>query len=129
MRKFLALTAVVVATLAFAQSIEVTFGKFQGSPKVTGRASIVERDGKRSVDFKWNKIPDKSLTFRLVKKETLKTGAFPSDAEYVDLGKTPKSVMVSKQLDVWLYRTVAAVDSKNQTVAYVLLRSAQEAGR
>ena len=129
MRKILSMTALSVAALALAQSIEVTSGKFQGSPMVNGRASIVERDGKRSVDFKWNKSPGNSLTFRLVKKETIKTGSFPSDAEYIDLGKSPKSVVMSKQLDVWLYRTIAAVDMKNQIVAYVLLRSAQEAGR
>jgi hypothetical protein len=129
MRNRLALALVAVAALAAAQTIEVTFGNFQGSPALAGRVSLVEKDGKRFADFKWTKAPAKSLVFRLVKSETLKTGAFPKDTPFVNLGRFPKSVPISKKLDVWLYRSIAAVDAKNQIVAFVHLRSAQEAGR
>ncbi len=131
MRNLVALALVTFAALAVAQTktIEVTFGKFQGNSSVAGRASIIERAGKRFVDFKWDKAPSKSIAFRLVKRETLMPGVFPTSVAFVDLGKSPKSAPISKKLDVWLYRTIAAVDAKNQIVAYVHLRSAQEAGR
>lgn len=122
--------AALVAAAAAASDILVTSGRFAGSSSLAGKASIVESNGQRLVRFAWTKKPSPTLQFRLVKQESLKVGPFPPKAEFVDLGSAPSSKPISKDLDVWLYRSVAAVDPKTASiVAYANLRSAQEKGR
>ncbi|MCW5936596.1 MAG: hypothetical protein KIT11_04740 [Fimbriimonadaceae bacterium] len=126
----LVLLALTTTLSAFAANdITVTSGKFQGSTSLSGTASVVERNDKRFLDFKWSKAPVKTVKFRLVKKESLSTGAFPTGVEFVELGTTTTSVPISKSLDVWLYRSVAAIDAKGNVIAFANLRSAQEKGR
>jgi hypothetical protein len=131
--KTLALSAslfVLVAAAAAAADILVTSGSFTGSKTLAGKASIVEAKGQRMVRFSWTKKPSATLQFRLVKQESLKVGPFPAQAEFVDLGSSPSSKPISKDLDVWLYRSVAAFDPKTSSiVAFANLRSAQEKGR
>ncbi len=123
----LLLLTAIAATAVAAPTIEVTAGKFQGNNKIQGSAKIIERNEKRFVEFQWSKKPPTSVSFRLVKKESLAVGSFPKSVDFVNLGSSPKSVGVSKKLDVWLYRSVAAIDSKtNKIIAFVNLRSAQE---
>lgn len=110
--------------------IEVTFGSLQGSSKFGGRAAIQEVNGGRILKLAIKKLGTGSFEARLVKKETLKLGAFPTDAAFVDLGSLRKGshdITISKDIDVWLYRTVAIVDKQSsRIVAFILLRSAQE---
>lgn len=114
----------------FGQSVEVTFGTAMGDKRFTGRASVIEEKGKRYVDLDFKKVPEGAFTARFVMKENLALGAFPKDAKFVDLGKLAAKrtkVGVSKDLDIWLYRTIAIIDSKTgKVVSWVPLRSAQE---
>lgn len=131
--KTLALAAsllVVIASATAAADILVTSGQFAGSSTLAGKASIVESNGQRLVRFNWTRKPSPTLKFRLVKKESLRVGPFPANTPFVDLGTSPTSKAISKDLDVWLYRSVAAVDPETSAiVAYANLRSSQEQGR
>lgn len=113
----------------FDPTIEVTFGNVMGDKRFSGRVALVEKDGKRYASVNFKNAPS-GFSLRLVKKETLKTGDFPKDVKFVDLGKLttkPALVPISKDLDIWLYRTIAVMDGKSgRIVSYVNLRSAQE---
>ncbi len=117
----------LVQLAAFGSPIEVTYGSFMGSKMLSGRAAIIEDEGKRFVELNLKSASPYEL--RLVKKESLMNGDFPS-AQFISLGKAMTGkhrVAISKDIDAWLYRSIAAVDSKSgKTVGYVLLRSAQE---
>lgn len=116
----------------FSEPIEVTFGAAMGHPKLSGKASIIENAGKRFVKFDLKSIPTGSWDLRLVKKETLKLGPFPTNTSFEPLGslKTKQfQVPISKSLDLWLYRSIAVIDSSGKVVGYFHLRSAQETGK
>lgn len=118
--------------VGFSEPVEVTFGAAMGHPKLSGRAAILESAGKRFVKFDLKSIPSGNLSLRLVKQETLKLGAFPTNASFEPLGFLKSKqfqVPISKSLDLWLYRSIAIVDSSGKVVGYFHLRSAQEAGR
>lgn len=117
-----------VQLAGFGSTIEVTYGNFMGSKMFAGRAAIIEDAGKRFVEL--NLKSASPFELRLVKKESLMNGDYPASASFISLGKamTGKTrVSITKDIDAWLYRSIAAVDTKSgKTVAYVLLRSAQE---
>jgi hypothetical protein len=131
-------TANLVPTTSFKQSvarlasfgtpIEVTFGKVMGDARFAGRAAIIEDSGKRFVELNFKSA--QAFELRLVKKESLTVGAFPVDAPFISLGKAIEGrnrVPISKDIDAWLYRTIAVIDSKSgKTSGVILLRSAQE---
>ncbi len=116
----------------FAGRTEVTFGAVQGDRRLSGKGTLVEENGKRFAEVRLSKFAP-NFALRLVKKETLGTGAFPT-AAFIDL-RAPKAIggkfvsitPLDQQVDFWLYRTIAIIDSKTQAVVgYVNLRSAQE---
>lgn len=108
---------------------EVTFGSVQGSPKFSGRAALLEDQGKRWADVKFKKFAP-GFELRLVKKENLALGEFPK-ADFVPL-KAPgqngqSSTPLDKKIDLWLYRSIAILDpSTKKIVAFIPLRSQQE---
>ncbi|ARU40132.1 hypothetical protein CCB80_02855 [Armatimonadetes bacterium Uphvl-Ar1] len=110
--------------------ITVTSGKVEGDKAFAGSASIIEENNKRFVETNFTKIGSGSYQIRLVKKESLKVGEFPANTPFEKIGtlvKNKKRFTASKGLDLWLYRSVAIVDSKTQKiVSYVNLRSDQE---
>jgi len=114
----------------FSSPIIVTFGKAQGSSMFSGKSTILEENDKRYVESNFTKIPNSKHELRLVKKESLKLGTFPSDVKFENLGPLKKGknrVSISKSLDVWLYRSIAVIDAKTGKVAsFVHLRSEQE---
>jgi hypothetical protein len=118
---------------SLAAPIEVTFGSLTGDPRFAGRAAVIEKNGGRVLQLSVKKLAHGSFGAKLVKRETLATGAFPSGVKTLDLGTLAagaKSVPISKDIDVWLYRTVAIIDRKTgRIVAYANLRSAQETGK
>ncbi|MBS1700868.1 MAG: DM13 domain-containing protein [Armatimonadetes bacterium] len=113
---------------AFGSPIEVTFGSVTGDKRFSGRAAIIEDAGKRFVELNFKKA--QSFELRLVKKETLQVGEFPKDAAFISLGKAAAGksrVAISKEIDAWLYRSIAVIDAKTgKTSGVILLRSAQE---
>ncbi len=113
---------------AFGSPIEVTFGNVMGDKRFSGRAAIIEDEGKRYLETNFKSA--QAFELRLVKKETLQVGSFPNDAQYLSLGKAMKGksrVSISKEIDAWLYRSIAVVDpSTGKTTGVILLRSAQE---
>lgn len=110
--------------------ITVTSGKVEGDEAFAGSASIIEENNKRFVETNFTKIGSSSYQIRLVKKESLKVGEFPANTPFEKIGKLVKNkkrFAASKGLDLWLYRSIAIVDSKTQKiVSYVNLRSDQE---
>ena len=112
----------------FVSPIEVTFGNVSGDKRFAGRAAIIEDAGKRFVELNFKSAQPFEL--RLVKKESLSVGEFPAGAQFISLGKAyvgKNRVSISKDIDAWLYRTIAVIDSKTgKTSGVILLRSAQE---
>ncbi len=107
---------------------EVTYGSVQGGANFAGKGAIIEDGGKRFVQTTFTKMKP-GHTLRLVKKESLSVGAFPKGAEFVNLGEIKSKTMkpsISKSLDLWLYRSLAILDSSGKVVNFVNLRSAQE---
>jgi hypothetical protein len=116
-------------TVGFAPT-EVTFGAVKGGSSFAGKGAIIEDAGKRFVQVTFTKM-SAGHTLRLVKKESLSVGAFPKGAEFVNLGEIKSKTMkpsISKSLDLWLYRSLAILDSSGKVVNFVNLRSAQEGG-
>jgi hypothetical protein len=114
--------------LAGLKPIIVTTGKVQGDKAFAGTSSIIEENDKRFVESNFTKLGGSTFKIRLVKKESLSLGAFPN-APFENLGtlvKGKKRVAISKSLDLWLYRSIAVIDSKDKVVAFVNLRSSQE---
>ena len=118
----------VAQLAAYGAPIEVTSGKAMGDKRFVGRAAIIEDAGKRFVELNFKSA--QSFELRLVKKEIITIGDFPGSAQFISLGKasTGKSrVSISKEIDAWLYRSIAIIDSKTgKTSGVILLRSAQE---
>lgn len=118
----------VAQLAAFGSPIEVTYGTVAGDKRFSGRAAIIEDAGKRYLETNFKSAQPFEL--RLVKKETLQPGAFPSDAQFVSLGKAMKGktrIAISKDIDAWLYRSMAVIDpTTGKTTGVALLRSAQE---
>jgi hypothetical protein len=106
----------------------VTYGNVMGDKRFLGRAAIIEDAGKRFVELNFKSA--QSFELRLVKKESLSVGAFPVAAEFISLGNASTGkhrVSISKDIDAWLYRTIAVIDNKTgKTSGVILLRSAQE---
>lgn len=119
----------VGGTLAsYGADIEVTSGKFKGA---TGSAALIEADGKRFLKLNKVKASGKNLHVYFLKLESKSSDEKILKAEKVDLGALPTSgngrLPVSKDLDAWLYRSVAIWDTKaNKSVGFAELRSAQE---
>ena len=97
-----------VQLASFGSPIEVTFGNMMGDKRFNGRAAIIEDMGKRYLETNFKNA--ESFELRLVKKETIKVGDFPKDAQFITLGNAVKGkhrVAISKDIDAWLYRSVA----------------------
>ena len=113
---------------AFTSPIEVTYGNVMGDARLSGRAAIIEDAGKRFVELNFKSAQASEL--RLVKKENLFVGTFPAGAEFISLGNVMAGkhrVSISKDIDAWLYRSIAIIDTKTgKTTGVILLRSAQE---
>ena len=118
----------VAQLAAFGSPIEVTFGNVMGDKRFSGRAAIIEDEGKRYLETNFKSA--QAFELRLVKKETLQVGSFPKDAQFLSLGKAMKGksrVSISKEIDAWLYRSIAVIDpATGKTTGVILLRSAQE---
>ncbi|MBL8047992.1 MAG: DM13 domain-containing protein [Chthonomonas sp.] len=120
------LPTVASTRLAAFGEIKVTGGKFSGA---AGRADMIENDGKRLLRLSGVKV--KGLELYLLKKETYSKSVDISKVTKEFLGATKSAATqqfsVSKDLDLWLYRSVVLVDPKTKTVkASAALRSDQE---
>lgn len=110
----------------------VTFGTATGSKEFTGSGALLEEDGKRWAELKFEKWTSGHQA-RLFKKESLKAGAIP-DAESVNLQmpKLLKGAYISKtgldkKIDLWLFRSIGIIDPKSKKiVSWINLRSEQE---
>lgn len=113
---------------AFGSPIEVTYGNVMGDSRFSGRAAIIEDAGKRFVELNFKSA--QAFELRLVKKENISVGTFPAGSEFISLGNAmvgKHRVSISKDIDAWLYRTIAVIDAKTgKTSGVILLRSAQE---
>lgn len=108
--------------------ITVTSGRFKGAK---GSASIVESAGKRFVKLTGVKATGQNLRVMLLKLESMSSDDKIKAATKVDLGALPANgtsqFSISKDLDIWLYRSVTIWDTKaNHSVAFAELRSEQE---
>ena len=117
-----------IHTAGFFGDITVTSGSFKGAK---GSAAIVESDGKRLVKLKGVKANGQNLRVMLLKLESMSSEEKIKAATKVDLGPLPTKgtgqFSISKDLDIWLYRSITIWDTKaNHSVAFVELRSAQE---
>ncbi len=111
--------------------IRVTSGPFQAGAK--GNADLVERDGKRFLKLSGFSFTDSAdLELYFVKAETLMKSSNLEPLTKVKLGKWDRkaktqALEVSKELDVWLYRTVAVWNPKlKKIVSFAELRADQE---
>ena len=112
----------------FVSDITVTSGSFKDAK---GTAAIVESDGKRLVKLKGVKAKGQNLRVMLLKLESMSSDEKIKAATKVDLGPLPPKgngqFSISKDLDIWLYRSITIWDTKaNHSVAFAELRSAQE---
>ena len=117
-----------IHTAGFFGDITVTSGSFKGAK---GSAAIVESDGKRLVKLKGVKANGQNLRVMLLKLESMSSDEKIKAATKVDLGPLPTKgtgqFSISKDLDIWLYRSITIWDTKaNHSVAFAKLRSAQE---
>jgi hypothetical protein len=109
--------------------IKVTSGAFKGAAK--GAAALVERDGKRFARISGFKSPTDVEAY-LVKAETFPMTENPMQREYVRLGLIKVGgkggeYALSKEIDIWLYRTVVLWNpASKKTVGVAELRSDQE---
>lgn len=111
---------------------EVTFGKTAGDSRFKGSAALLEENGKRWAEVRFDKFAA-GHELRLVKKETLAAGEFPK-AEFVPLTAPKKDgsrqisrTPLDKKIDLWLYRSIGILDSKTKkVVGWIHLRSEQE---
>jgi hypothetical protein len=110
----------------FSSEIMVTGGGYRG---LGGRADIIEKSGQRFLKVSGVK-PAPGRNLWLVKAEDARTTADVRGATKIDLGLVKTGVnyySISKDIDVWLYRTAVIWDSKRKSsVATAPLRSAQE---
>lgn len=112
----------------FGADITVTSGAFSGAK---GSAAIIESNGKRFLKLKGVKAKATGLKVLLLKLESKSSDEKIKAATKVDLGDLSPSgsamIPISKELDIWLYRSVSLWDSKaNKSVAFAELRSDQE---
>lgn len=114
--------------------ILVTRGTIEPKVSFKGAVKLVERGGKRYLRFEGLKnLPEFDAQF--VKKESLSVGADLAKAELVKLGTIKAGQQgaefeVSKELDVWLYRSVSFTNPKTGKVfGFANLRSEQELKR
>lgn len=117
-----------LTNVGYFADITVTSGNFKGAK---GSAAIVESSGQRFVKIKGVKAKGQNLRVVLLKLESMSSDAKIMSAEKVDLGALPPSgtaqFSASKDLDIWLYRSVTIWDPKaNHSVAFSELRSDQE---
>lgn len=122
------------ASFQTGSEILVTRGTIEPKVSFKGAVKLVERGGKRYLRFEGLKnLPEFEAQF--VKKESLVVGADLSKAESVKLGtikagQKGAEFEVSKELDVWLYRSVSFANPKTGKVfGYANLRSEQELKR
>jgi hypothetical protein len=119
---------------SFAPETVVTSGKFRAdAPGVKGKASLIEADGKRFVRLEGVKAGSaKDVEVWLVKKESIPAKADISSFTKVRLGTlnpgmSQQQFSVSKDLDLWLYRTVTlSAPGSKSSLGTAPLRSAQE---
>ncbi|MBC8066237.1 MAG: DM13 domain-containing protein [Chlorobia bacterium] len=114
--------------------IVVTFGKFRAdAPGVKGKAQLVEDKGLRFIRLSGASAGmSKGVEVYLVKKETFSKGTDLNTLTKIKLGTfqpgAKQEFAVSKDLDLWLYRSVALWDpAAKKVVGAANLRSAQEA--
>ncbi|HLO97760.1 MAG TPA: DM13 domain-containing protein [Fimbriimonas sp.] len=106
----------------------VTSGIVRGSSDLKGKASIVENAGKRVVRLQLAGSIPSGVTLKLVKKESLMVGPFDKSHPSIDLGaaqKGSREITIPKDIDAWLYRSVAVIQN-GKIIAFVNLRSSQE---
>lgn len=118
----------LLSNVGFFADITVTSGNFRGAK---GSAALVESSGKRFLKLKGVKAKGQNLRVVLLKLESMSKDDKIMAATKVDLGSLPTSgtaqFPVSKDLDIWLYRSVTIWDAKaNHSVAFAELRSDQE---
>ncbi len=110
----------------FSSEIMVTGGTFRG---LSGRADIIEKSGQRFLKVAGVK-PATGRHLWLVKAEDARTTADLRGVAKIDLGLVKAGANyypISKDIDVWLYRTAVIWDAKRMTSqATAPLRSAQE---
>jgi len=110
----------------FSSEIMVTGGNFRG---LSGRADIVEKSDQRFLKVSGVK-PSAGRHLWLVKAEDARTPADVRGATKIDLGLVKAGsnyYPISKEIDVWLYRTAVIWDAKRVNVLGTApLRSAQE---
>ncbi len=121
-------TTPVVQLAGFAEEIRVTGGKLK-----SGTVELIEADSKRFLRLTKIKLPNvKSAQVFLVKAETLPTTFDLSKLTKVKLGdwssaKSKQQFAVSKDLDLWLYRTIIFWNpATKRSLGTVNLRSDQE---
>lgn len=123
------------STVQNSDRTEVTFGSAKGDARFSGKVTLVEDSGKRFAEARFTKFTP-NFELRLVKKESLTKGAFPANAEFVKLSepkaskgkfKFSSNTPLSKEIDLWLYRSVAIIDIKTKKIISTIdLRSSQE---
>lgn len=123
------------STVQNSDRTEVTFGSAKGDARFSGKVTLVEDSGKRFAEARFTKFTP-NFELRLVKKESLTKGTFPAAAEFVKLSepkaskgkfKFSSNTPLSKEIDLWLYRSVAIIDIKTKKIISTIdLRSAQE---
>ena len=84
-----------------------------------------------TIKLKGVKANGQNLRVMLLKLESMSSDEKIKAATKVDLGPLPTKgtgqFSISKDLDIWLYRSITIWDTKaNHSVAFVELRSAQE---
>jgi len=117
-----------LSTVGFFADITVTSGNFKGAK---GSAALVESSGKRFLKLKGVKVKGENLRVVLLKLESMSSDTKIMAATKVDLGTLPATgttqFPISKDLDIWLYRSVTIWDSRaNHSVGFAELRSDQE---
>lgn len=109
--------------------IRVTYGNAIGNAAIKGSAAIQEDAGRRYVELHFKSIP-KGYSAKLLKAETIGASTSLSGTPSIALGELSKGnrkVAISKEIDAWLYRSIAIVNDKTGKVdAFILLRSEQE---
>lgn len=113
--------------VAFGETV-VTSGKWKGASAISGKASIIENDGKRVIRVQLNGTLPSNSTLKLVKRESLMLGSLNASIAFINLGAAAKGThesSIPKDIDLWLYRSVALVQN-GKVIAFVNLRSSQE---
>lgn len=120
---------------AFNDRTVVTSGPAKGDARFAGMATTIEENGKRFLELDLSKAKS-GFQYRLFKQESLQKGAIPS-GDSITLtapkvqGKSMKSsTQISKEIDLWLYRSVGIIDPQTKRIVSTFwLRSSQETNR